>query len=81
VSDDDAVSDNEIPAAPPPGLPGTEAQDLEDEVRRITARARHTHDLRTNTNDVILPFRVPRGDDPNIWCVRVKVTILYSAFS
>ena len=72
VGDDETVSEDETPL---PGLPSIEAQNLEDEARRITARARHTPDLHTHADDVALPFRVPCENDPNIWCVKVKVAI------
>jgi hypothetical protein len=55
----------------PPFL-GPEAQRLEDEAREITARAARSQS--STTDDVLLPFRVPRENDPGIWSVRVEVS-------
>jgi hypothetical protein len=76
VGDDEPLSGDETDAASLPGLPDVQAQDLEDEARRVVARARHNTRSDYSTADGIslpLPFRVPRENDPTIWSVRVKV--------
>jgi hypothetical protein len=74
VGDDEPVSDDETDAASLPGLPDVQAQDLEVEARRVVARARrNTRSDYSTADDISLPFRVPRENDPTIWSVRVKV--------
>lgn len=57
-------------ALPSPFL-DSEARRLEDEARRITALAGRSES--SITDDVLLPFRVPRENDPSIWSIRVDV--------
>jgi hypothetical protein len=66
TSDDEM--DNALPLSP---LLGSEALRLEDEVRRITALAARSET--SITDDVLLPFRVPRENDPSIWSITVNV--------
>jgi hypothetical protein len=74
MGDDEPVSDDEMDAASLPGLPDVQAQDLEVEARRVVARARrNTRSDYSTADDISLPFRVPRENDPTIWSVRVKV--------
>lgn len=72
VGGDEPTSDDEMDNVLPPPLLGPEAQHLEDEARKITARAARSQS--STTDDVLLPFRVPRENDPGIWSVRVKVS-------
>jgi hypothetical protein len=71
VDDDEPTLDNKTDYVLPPSLLGPEVQDLEDEARRITARAAPVSLTR---DDLALPFRVPCEDDPSIWSIGVKVS-------
>jgi hypothetical protein len=56
----------------------TTARGLEDEARRIVARAEYNpRSELTPTGNVALPFRMPREADPSIWSVGVKVRALH----
>jgi hypothetical protein len=78
LGDDESVSDDDTSIASLPGFPSAEAQDLDGEARRIVARARHnTGYAHITTNDLALPFRVPRENDPTIWSIRVEVGVLH----
>jgi hypothetical protein len=70
VDDNESVSDDEIPLM---GVPHAEARDLEDEARRIAVRAAQNIRVDATADDMTLPFRVPRENDPKIWSVGVKV--------
>jgi len=72
VGDDELTSDDEMDNVFLPPLLGPEAQGLKNEVRRITAHAAWSQS--SITDDVPLPFRVPRKNDPGIWSIRVKVS-------
>lgn len=72
VDDDEPTSDDGMDNVLPPLLLGPEAHGLEDEARRVTARAPRSQS--SNTDDVPLPFRVPRENDPGIWSINVKVS-------
>ncbi len=77
LDDEEEVLDNEMEIISRASA-NVEAQDLEDEAVRITARAGHyMRSSYTTIDDVPLPFRVPRSTDPSIWSVRVKVGILH----
>jgi transcription elongation factor SPT5 len=58
------------------GFASSAIQDLEDEARRIVARDPDTRSIMTTTENLPLPFHVPRDIDPSIWSVRVKVGVL-----
>ena len=76
LDDDELVLDDEMEIALQACFPNREAQDLEDEAVRVVARAGHTRPLYTKTDDIPLPFWVPRSTDPSIWSIRVKVGML-----
>lgn len=75
VDDDESLSEDETDIALLPGVSGDEAQEREDETRRIAARARpNTQSAYITADEMALPFRVPRESEPSIWSVRVKVS-------
>ena len=77
LDDDDEVSNDESSVISRVSIAGFGEHSLDDEARRIVARAGHnTRSVLTTTGDVALPFRVPREIDPSIWSVRVKVGVL-----
>jgi hypothetical protein len=53
------------------GFASSTVQDLEDEARRV--RGPDTPPSITTIENLDLPFRVPRDDDPSVWSVTVKV--------
>jgi hypothetical protein len=74
VDDHESISEDEADIVPLTGVPHAEANDLEDEARRITVRAAQETRVGTTADGMALPFRVPRESDPKIWSVSVKVS-------
>lgn len=78
VRDDELGCGDEAAIAPQPGLDGMNVQHLDDDARWIAGRIRqkNTRSAHTAIDDDIVPLRVPREGDPDVWSVRVKVGVL-----